>query len=334
LIVIFDPKTARGGGQVVLEDLLARLVPLTPTGLVMPDVGRAACAIPDDVQCWSSATGFVASPPPGPLVLVCNANAALGSVWRAATVLRRQGMDVRTVAIVHNYPSTPAKRAASLALLPRLDTAIVVEPGLAQLRKDSVIPPWLSVPPRSAPDDHAGGVRRTGVVKSYARPDSSKGLHLLPEVFGALADAGVRCEVALGDALDGQARYEEQLRRDLAPWLVDGKRTAAWVDPGDIFVVPSVSGEAACLSAQEAMSGGAYVVASRLGLMPYLSPEALGVSTFPVGDPAAATAAIRDVLARSDADFSAACQHNVATIAQRAGRWQDETVRLLLEAQA
>src|SRR5699024_8639070 len=149
-------------------------------------------------------------------------------------------------------------------------------------------------------------------------------------VFSDLTAAGVHCEVALGEPLDGQVRYEQRLRRQLAPWLVDGRRTPDWIDPGDVFVVPSVAGEAACLAAQEAMSGGAFVVASRLGLMPYLSPENQGVRTFPVGDPAAASRHIRDALGLPADTFSAACRHNVGTITERAGRWQQEVVELLL----
>lgn len=334
MIVLFDPKTGRGGGQVVLEDLLERLVAHTATGLVMPSAGRDAITVSDEVQTWSSSTDFVASPPPGPLVLVCNANSDLGRVWHAATSLRRQGMDVRTTAIVHNYPSTPAKHVATVPLLRAMDLAIVVEPGLTRLRPDSVVPPWLSVTPRTRSEDHVGIIRRTGVIKSYARPDSSKGMHLLPEVFTALTEQGVRCEVALGEPLDHQAHYERRLRHQLAPWLVDGKRGPDWVNAGDIFVVPSISGEAACLAAQEAMSGGAYVVASRLGLMPYLSPEGLGVQTFPAGAPDAALAALDTALALGEDDFSAACAHNVATIAGRAGRWQEEVCRLLLEQES
>lgn len=330
MIVLFDPKTGRGGGQVVLEDLLARLSADTSTGLVMPISGQEAIEFSDEVQTWSSAGAFLASPPPGPLTLVCNANSALGQVWRVATALRREQMDVRTVAIVHNYPATPIKHAATVSLLHAMDSAIVVEPGLLRLRGDSVVPPWLSVEPRTQLEDHPDTIESTGVIKSYARPDSSKGMHLLPEIFAALTELGVRCEVALGDALDHQVRYERTLRRRLAPWLLDGRRGPDWVAPGDIFLVPSVSGEAACLAAQEAMSGGAYVVASRLGLMPYLSPEGLGVRTFPPGSPDGARAALRAVLDLSAADFSVACLHNVSTVAGRAGRWQAEVCRLLL----
>src|SRR5699024_9658534 len=171
MIIFFDPKTGRGGGQVVLEDLVARLVPHVPVGLVMPHEGRNSVSISDDVICWPHVQAFADSPPPGPLVLVANANASLLDVWRAARTLTTAGMDVRTVAIVHNYPSHRAKHAATVTLLSRMDTAVVVEPGLCRLRSDSVVPAWLSVTPRSRPEDHTGGITRTGVVKSYARPD-------------------------------------------------------------------------------------------------------------------------------------------------------------------
>jgi hypothetical protein len=329
MMVFFDPKLGRGGGQVVLEDLLTRLVALGPVGLVMPDAGRAAISLPEDVMCWSTPTGFVEGPPPGPLVLVANANASLFDVWRSALMLTRRGMDVRTAAIIHNYPSHPAKQLATVNLLQRMDLAIAVEPGLCRLRPDSVVPAWLSVTPRSRVGDHAAGIQATGVVKSYARPDPSKGMHLLAELFPRLTAAGITCQVALGDALDGQVDYERRLRRQLAPWLVDGKRNAAWIDPGDVFVVPSVAGEAACLAAQEAMSTGAFVVASRVGLMPYLSPESTGVRTFPIANVDWALREITGVLALDSGRFSAECLANVAAIESRSGRWQEETLELL-----
>jgi len=329
MIIFFDPKSGRGGGQVVLEDLLGRLVPRGPVGLVMPAAGREAITVPEGVQHWLTPSALVDGPPPGPMVLVSNANASLPQVWRAARALRARGMAVRTAAIVHNYPSDRLKGTATLALLRAMEVAIVVEPGLCSLRADSVVPAWLSVTPRTTVADHRDGITATRVVKSYARPDPTKGMHLLPEVFGQLTADGLRCEVALGQALDGQVSYEQMLRDVLRPWLVDGRRTPDWIDPGDVFVVPSVSGEAACLAAQEAMSGGAFVVASRLGLMPYLSPGNTGVRTFPVGDTGRAVAEIRDALALSPADWSAACLDNVATITSRAGRWQEQTVALL-----
>lgn len=329
MIIFHDAKSGRGGGQVVLEDLLARLVTRHAVGLVMPLAGRTAIAVPDGVVHWLSAAALVDGPPPGPLVLVANANASLPHVWWAARELRRKGMTVRTAAIVHNYPSDPVKGAATVGLLRRMDVAIVVEPGLCSLRADSLVPAWLAVPPRSRVADHPTGIGATGRVKSYGRPDPSKGLHLLADIFAALSADGVQCEVALGQPLDGQVRYERQLRTALHPWLVDGRRTADWVDPGDIFVVPSVSGEAACLSAQEAMSGGAVVVASRLGLMPYLSPSSTGVRTFPVGDAARATAEIRQVLAASADEFSRACLDNIAAVTARGDRWQAQTVQTL-----
>lgn len=180
-------------------------------------------------------------------------------------------------------------------------------------------------PPSSAPARSS----RTGRVKCYGRPDKSKGLHLLPQIFDRLQSDGYSCEVALGNALQDQDTYRTKLATDLGPWLTDGPRTPAWIDPGDIFLVPSISGEAACLSAQEAMSNGAFVVASRIGLMPYLSPTNQGMRTFAINDADGAVGAVREALTMPGADFSDELRGSTSYMAQRAGRWYDETVQII-----
>ena len=331
MIVFFDPKSGRGGGQVVLERLLTDARDIDRIGLVMPARGRAAIALPDGVTASDELSGALASAPPDdPLVLVSNANAAFPTVAGAARRLRRAGRPVTSLGIVHNYPSTAAKRLATTVSLARLDHAVVVEPGLLTLRRDAVVPPWLGVPA-----DHwfevLTRVQRSGVVKTYGRPDPTKGLHLLPKVFSRLEATGLQCRVALGTALDGHDRYAERLRAALAPWLEDGGRNHTWIAPGDVFLVPSVAGEAACLSAQEAMARGSWVVASRIGLMPYLSPAGRGATTFATGDPSAAVAEVLRVSALPPDAFDAGCRAGQQSVRDRAGLWYDETLALLAD---
>lgn len=332
MIVFLDPKTDRGGGQVVLERLLQMAVARLPTALVMPEVGFAKVTCPDRVHHVATSAGL-----PGmlstrePVTLVCNAHAALPDLVRTTSRLRRDGHPVTTLAILHNYPIEPAKKALTHALLRRVDTAIAVEPGLARLRRDARIPSWLSVQDGSrARALSQSSIRRTGVVKCYARPDRSKGLHLLPQIFPALEREGLTCRVAVGSApLQQQDRYRDRLLATLRPWTVDGSRTADWIDPGDIFLVPSIGGEAACLSAQEALSNGAFVVASRLGLMTYLSPTNDGIRTFAVRKADDAVRAAREVAGLPEDDFTEELRISTRTMAERAGRWYDETMSLI-----
>lgn len=332
MIVFFDSKHDRGGGQVALERLLELLAGEKDVRLVMPSDGYAAITVPPSVQHLASSSELV--PGSEPMTLVANANAAFPDLVRTARRLRGAGTPVRTVAIIHNYPQLAAKGAATKLALRFVDVAIAVEPGLRALRSDVLIPSWLSVQDGTrAAELSRTTIERTGRVKCYGRPDKSKGLHLLPTIFSRLQSDGFSCEVALGKALEDQDTYRLRLAAALAPWLTDGPRTPEWIDPGDIFLVPSISGEAACLSAQEAMSNGAFVVASRIGLMPYLSPTNQGMRTFAIGDVKGATAALRQALTMQMSDFSEEVRGSTALMAQRAGRWYDETVRIILAQQ-
>jgi len=337
MITFFDPKTDRGGGQVVLERLLELCVDHGPTALVMPQQGYAKIKAPAEVDHFdSSAQLQCAVTAPEAVTIVCNAHAALPDIVRTANRLRRSGHPVQTIAILHNYPIEPAKKLLTHALLRRVDVAIAVEPGLTTLRKDALIPSWLSVQDGTRARELARTtIRRTGVVKCYARPDRSKGLHLLPQIFPRLEEGGLTCQVAVGAApLQDQSRYRERLLPALRPWMVDGPRTPAWIKPGDIFLVPSIGGEAACLSAQEAISNGAFVVASRLGLMAYLSPTNEGVRTFAVRNAADAVRATTEVASLHDEQFSSEMRAATNSIALRAGRWYDEVLSIILNRAA
>lgn len=326
-LVFIDPKTARGGGQVVLEGLLARISPRVDTHLVMPEAGYRSITVPSDVAHHTRLKDL--STLSGRLTLVANANAAFPSLVLAAWALRRHGIETTTVGIVHNYAGSMVKRVATHGSLARLDHAVVVEPGLTALRRDALIPTWLSIDHGDV-DPAIQPSMRTGRLRAFARPDRTKGLHLLPQIFRSASQQGWTCEVALGDPLDGDSRYERTLRTHLAPWLVAGRRTAEWLEPGDVLIVPSIAGEAACLTAQEALARGAFVVASQLGLMPHLLPEDGAIRTFPVGDATAAIARLTDIAALSEEQFRAACGRSQTLIQARAGRWYDEVADWLL----
>ncbi|MFG1930074.1 glycosyltransferase [Mycobacterium sp. NPDC048908] len=332
MIVLFDPKLARGGGQVVLEQLLAQLAATEDVGLVMPPRGQRAINIPEHVRTFDSVARLGHEVEPNmSLLLVANANASFPTVMAAARRFR-PAHSIGTVGIVHNYPSSKFKGIATVQSLKRLDMAVAVEPGLTSLRRDAIVPSWLA--PTGPLPDAGRSIRRTGRIKCYARPDRTKGLHLVPEIFREMERAGLECSVALGAGLDRQDRYAAKLRRSLAPWLEEGPRSRSWINSGDVFLIPSLSGEAACLTAQEAMAAGAWVVASRIGLMPYLAPQGEAVSTFAIGDVAGAVATLTEVARLPEKDFADACQRSQAAVAVRHGRWFDTTTALLVRLHA
>lgn len=328
-IVLVDPKSGRGGGQVVLEELLDRLQDLADLSLVMPSAGRQSIEIPTGVRQYNDLGELNLTDNPR-VTVVANANASFASVALWQRRQRNRPAAVRTVGIVHNYPSSVAKALATRVSLRALDVAIVVEPGLLRLRRDAIVPPWLSVRPRDLEQVPAPS-GFTGRVKVFARPDPTKGLHLLPEIFKPLSEAGIKCEVALGQALDGHDRYVRHLRRSLAEWKVEGQKSVRWIHPGDIVLVPSISGEAVCLAAQESMVRNAFVVSSRLGVLPYLQPTADSIITFEVGSSRAAVQAILAATSLDTEEFSHRCVLGAAQIRARAGAWYSAVVKVLTD---
>lgn len=329
-IVVVDRKRARGGGQVVLEELLRRLTLNPRVGVHVIAHPNAASFItaPADVQFHSNHRSAGRALATSDVRVVANATSDFSHALRVSRELKRSGREVTTHAIVHNYPNGLLREVVTRILLRQFDRTIVVEPGLIRLLGSADVPPWLA--PADAGDTAPEPQPFTGVVKCFARPDPSKGLHLLPAIFRELTSRGMNCEVALGDALDGQASYERSLRKSLAPWLVDGRRDPSWLRPGDIFIIPSVRGEAACLSAQEAMLRGAGVVASRVGLMPYLMPSGGAVRTFQRANATAAVDAVLAISHMNPAEFVRACRINQASVMERASLWYQATLVALL----
>lgn len=328
MIALIDPYTERGGGQVVLEELLRRLDQTdVEVLLAMPRDGRAKIAVPGSlVECEpGDTTDAVGSKP---VVLVSNANASHIRTLRIAKRLRSSGVPCRTIAVLHNYPRSIWREWILRLVLRLFDNAIAVEPGLVKLRQDAMVPSWLSIPSDDLVDSEiVPRFRQT--IKCFARPDRSKGLHILPEIFVEAEKMGYSCEVALGNSLENNSSYIETLKSSLDPWLVDGFRGPKWLRPGDIFMIPSIYGEAACLSAQEAMSRGAFVVASRVGLMPYLSPTNQGIRTFAAGQPDSAVAALRGISKLTSVQFENECLAGANDMSIRNGRWYEEVVKFL-----
>jgi glycosyltransferase involved in cell wall biosynthesis len=295
--------------------------------LVMPATGRDCINVPaQTLVCeLDEADRAITSKS---VVLVSNANASHLYTLRLARRLRASGASCRTIAILHNYPKNKLRERILKVILKEFDQAIAVEPGLRALRGDAITPSWLATPQTEEVMISAGSLRQR-TIKCYARPDRSKGLHILPAVFRQMSALGYVCEVALGESLENDRSYIKSLEASLAPWLVEGLRGPDWLNPGDIFVVPSIYGEAACLSAQEAMSKGVFVVASRVGLMPYLSPTNQGIRTFQAGSVPSAIAALTDVAAISAEEFDDECRAASSQIASRSGRWYREVTERL-----
>ena len=237
MIVFVDPYEGRGGGQAVLEELLRHISPLGPDLLVaMPEAGRRKIDIPVNVE-TCEVPDLEAAIGNRNAVLVSNANSSHIGVVLSSRSLRRRGNSIRSIAILHNYPRNMLRHLIVKAAVGRFDTAVAVEPGLAVLRRDAFIPSWLSASQPQRVTVMKGGTGKK-VIKCFARPDPSKGLHLLPAIFTSMEQQGFECMVALGDALESNSRYVRKLKASLAPWLVEGRRGPDWLDFGDIFLVP------------------------------------------------------------------------------------------------
>ena len=125
----------------------------------------------------------------------------------------------------------------------------------------------------------------------------------LPVMFEALASAGTPFVLALL----GTGPQEPELRRsadergiaDRVRWLGFRPDVADYIAAGDVFCLSSVW-EGVPLAAQEAILLGVPVVATAVGGMPELVEDAVTGRLVPPRDPAALSAALRQVLA-SDA---------------------------------
>ncbi len=335
-IVLIDPHEARGGGQVVLEELLFQLDRRYEGSVVlqMPERGREKLLVPKSVTFDPAhLRNLLVEGPQASLVVVSNANASHAKTLLAARRLRRRGHHVTTVAILHNYPRNVGRTWAVRQILQHYDSSIAVEPGLTRLAPTAIIPSWLSIRAKDLDlfdlDLDPLTRSRSNVVKAFARPDPVKGLHLLPKIFSELTEEGFVCEVALGGSMEqSPRRYSRALQQDLQAWLVAGSRDPSWVLPGEVYLSTSLQ-ETASLAVQEVMARRAIVVAPRVGLVHYLSPRRASLFTYERGNPEHALDVLRGVLDLSGAERRAMGELGQKEIAQRAGAWYDEVVSLL-----
>ena len=111
MIVLVDPKDGRGGGQVVLEELLARLSrEYTGTlALLMSEKGSAAIRVPSNViQLRSDADLKELARDRNEIVrVVANANRSFPHVVRAREMLRRRGIRAEALAVVNGQVAVP-----------------------------------------------------------------------------------------------------------------------------------------------------------------------------------------------------------------------------------
>ncbi|SER67090.1 Glycosyl transferases group 1 [Propionibacterium cyclohexanicum] len=329
MILFSDPYELRGGGQVCLEYMLQDMVTRGPQafGLVMPPAGRNKISIPGRCQVFDSRDDYLRrAKDDDSVVVISNANRGFPRDLQFARRLRNSGRKVRTVAIVHNYPLDPVKSAATRASLSLYDTVIVDEPGLTKLSKRAIAPAWVAPVIHDAPPwtISESPVKFTGIIKSFGRPDPSKGLHYLPAAFRELSGRGLNCRVALGNSLEGNEKYTSGLTKSLAPWLEEGYRTQEWINPGDIFIVPSIGGETTCQAAQEALLRGAYLVATRIGVLPYMCPEGGGISVVPMKDSSAIVHAVITATELGGHEFDLSVRRSASQIIRRSGRYYDE----------
>ena len=324
-IVFIDRKPARGGGQVVLEQLLRRL----PAGgqyhlIGHPDVS-SILDVPHGVTIHSTVRGVVSSVASGRVQVVANATSDFGFTLRAARQISRAvPAQVDTFAILHNYPKDALRSALTRAFLTRFDRTVVVEPGLLRLAPRADVPlgsrrspiPSLSPCVRSAEWSSVSlDPISSRVWISFPRYSRAS----IQRVFSAWWRWAMP-SMATRTTSVGSAEA-------LSPWLVPGKKRGPdWIDPGDIYLVPSTRGEAACLSAQEAMDRGAGVVASRVGLMPYLMPSNGAVRTFKRGDTSQAASSVMELTRLSSSAFVRACEANRQAIRERSTFWYDYTI--------
>lgn len=335
MILFSDPGRRRGGGQVVLEELLRRLSEFPiQLGLVVPDPSQPAIDIPSSVIVAPSAHKLIQDNPQihvKEIVFVANNNRGFpGDLLQIVAI--RSKIKVKAVALLHSYPSSVFRTMVVRQSLRQFDITIGVEPGLRTLDKRMEIAPWLAPIAQglTLPVDQQLIVP-THTIKVFARPDPSKGLQLLPEVFRQLSSVGFNCHVSLGHSLVANGRFIENLKNELAPWLEKEYKTSDWIEPGDIFLAPSIAGETACLAAQEAMLHGAFVVSSSIGIFPYLMPTKANILSVQTGNSRAVVDGVMRVISMPEKEFSERIHSGVAILRNRSGAWYDYVISRLLE---
>ncbi|MDR0959399.1 MAG: glycosyltransferase [Propionibacteriaceae bacterium] len=322
IIIFVDRKQAKGGGQVVLEQLISnKIFENSIVYLLTSNELSKKMIIGKNVKIFFSADRIfedIRSYPNNMTVALCsNTNSDLQGVARLAKKIRDNGRPVKLISIVHSYPRNIFYRKITKFLQSQYNICLSVEPGISCSLPVTDNPPWLSICEAGPQVNSAMPTRK---VKTFARPDRVKGLDIVPDIYRSLEEKGLICRVALGESIDGDTKYEKYIRRSLSPWLEEFGKGPDWVEAGDIVLIPSLS-ETACLTAQEVISRGAYVVSSRVGILPYLFPEGGSIQTFPAGDISGALAAFNNVLSLDENQFCTACVTSSRIISSRAGLW-------------
>lgn len=285
MIIFSDPYDQIGGGQQVLEALLNHdSLAAQSVGLIMPRAGSIKLSFPASVKLFENKDEFlnwVGNGKNRRIVFVSNSNRGLISDRAIRRDLSRLEFNVSHVCIAHSYGGNGLRKAILKRLQDECDVLVPVEPGLAIHRTNGIDIPWLSVLDANIYSKKPA-IPPTKIVKLYGRADRVKGFDLMPVVLKELCSRGYSCQIALSSSIDGDQAYERKIRRDLEPWLVAERKSSEWLNPGDIFLMPSRS-ETAALTVQEAVMRKAFVISSRVGIVPYLMSNSSSVSTLPPG---------------------------------------------------
>ena len=201
------------------------------------------------------------------VVLVANANRSLPYAIFLKSCLLFSGRKTKVVFLAHSYPKNTFSRVLLMGMSAFVSCTICVEPGLQKAFFRTLDAPIL-VTTEIDSDVVSNELRETKIV-TYQRADPVKGGLRLAPLFTELSELGFTCRVALDKSLDGDIEYETRLRKSVALWLEDGRRSASWLRYGDIYLCTSYS-EAVALSVQEAILRGCFVISSNVGVLPLL----------------------------------------------------------------
>jgi glycosyltransferase involved in cell wall biosynthesis len=328
-VFLFDTVSGYGGGQVVLEVLQSSL---SNSG-VSPVVIKKA-NIRDNLRIITGETKNSITENGDSLksiqrhVFVANANKTLSHVVILGLLMKVMSNRTAVVFIGHNYPRNVFRSLVLRALTIFVNVTICVDPSLERKFFKTVRAPLLvsAGEVRKKPLTTAG----TSRVVSYQRADKVKGGLRLPPIFRTLTAKGFKCEIALDEPIDRDYRYSEQLRRELEPWLVDGRKDRMWLEHGDIFLLSSYS-ETAALSAQEALYRGCHVVASNVGIIHELSQIAPAIRVVEPWTTDSVCKEILEIASLSEVQRDEAIGISQAELSSVSGKWIEFVTNTVLD---
>lgn len=222
---------------------------------------------------------------------------------RAATnAVRYLDERLLRVMIVHNI--TPGTYAAAAAVRDHVHAAVAVSPRIASdlVRRHGFDPDRLRVVfnavDTAGPDRLRLGAARSGPLRLLFLgriENASKGVFLLPRIMAALADRPVELAIAGGGPDEAELRARCARFGDRVRFLggVPQDRVPALTVEHDVLLFPSYF-EGFGLTLAEAMAGGCVPVAARIaGVTDRIVTDGGTGLLHPVGDAAAAAAAVR-----------------------------------------